>query len=223
MSPGVPGLDPDHSEIEREVELVLGRAAGRRGRGLRWAAVGVVLAGVGGWAFAAGRSLGRDATVVRSPLLGRPAPAFRLATLDGGEAASGDGAGRVLVVNFWASWCVPCQREAPELDAFARRWSGRGVDVVGVVYSDSRREAVAFRDRFGVTYPQALDPGGRTALDFGVFGIPETYVIDGGGTVKAKLIGAVGPGTLDRVVASVQAGRTVTRRNEDYRTSPADP
>ena len=202
-----------------EVDALLARTQTRRFR-WRWAVVGALVVLVVAWAFVAGRSLGRDPQQVRSALLGKPAPPFRLPTLDGGTIDAADWRGEVVVVNFWASWCVPCRAEAPELQAFAERWEGRGVRLVGIVYNDEESEASAFRDRYGLTYPQALDPGGRTAIDFGVFGVPETYVIDGDGTVMAKLVGAVDAATLDRVVASVDAGRTVAEQNDRYRTEP---
>ena len=202
-----------------EVDALLARTRGRRLR-WRWVAVAVVVALVVGWAFVAGQSLGRDPQQVRSALLGKPAPALRLPTLDGGTVDSADWEGEVVVVNFWASWCVPCREEAPELQAFAERWADRGVRLVGIVYNDGESEAAAFRDRYGLTYPQALDPRGRTAIDFGVFGVPETYVIASDGTVRAKLLGAVDGATLERVVASVNDGRTVAEQNDRYRTEP---
>jgi cytochrome c biogenesis protein CcmG/thiol:disulfide interchange protein DsbE len=202
-----------------EVEALLARTRGRRFR-WRWVAVSFVVAVVMGWAFVAGRSLSRDPRQVRSALLGKPAPALDLPTLDGGTVDSADWAGDVVVVNFWASWCVPCREEAPELEAFSQRWQDRGVRLVGIVYNDEESQAAGFRDRYRLTYPQALDPGGRAAIDFGVFGVPETYVIDGDGTVMAKLLGAVDAATLERVVASVNDGRTVAEQNNRYRTQP---
>ena len=212
------GVARDEESPDAEVDALIARAGGRRRPVLRWVLIGVALTVIGGWALVAGRSLGRDARLVRSPLLGKPAPAFDLPGLDGGRVTSRLQPGDILVVNFWASWCVPCQEEAPELQAFAERWEGRGVQLVGIVYNDRRGDAAGFRDRYGLTYPQALDPGGRAALDFGVFGIPETYVIDGRGIVMAKLIGAVSPGVLDDVVVTVRDGRTVSAENDRYRT-----
>ena len=202
-----------------EVDVLLARARGGGFR-WRWVAVAAVVALVVGWALVAGRSLGRDPRQVRSALLGKEAPALRLPTLDGGIVDSAEWHGDVVVVNFWASWCVPCREEAPELQSFAQRWQDRGARLVGVVYNDEESEAAAFRDRYGLTYPQALDPGGRAAIDFGVFGVPETYVIAGDGTVMAKLLGAVDAATLDRVVASVKDGQTVSEQNDRYRTRP---
>ena len=212
-------LERDRDVATDEVDALLARTRSRRFR-WRWVAVGVVVVLVVAWAFVAGRSLGRDPRQVRSALLGKPAPAFELPTLDGGTVDSADWRGDVVVVNFWASWCVPCREEAPELEAFAEQWQERGVRLVGIVYNDEESEAAAFRDRYGLTYPQAFDPGGRAAIDFGVFGVPETYVIAADGTVMAKLLGAVDAATLERVVASVNDGRTVSEQNDRYRTEP---
>jgi cytochrome c biogenesis protein CcmG/thiol:disulfide interchange protein DsbE len=194
-----------------------------RRRWLRWTAGSVAVIAVGAWALVAGSRLGQDPTLVKSPLLGKPAPAFELPLLDGdGSISSSDLQGRPYVVNFWASWCVPCREEAPVLQSFHERWSDRGVVMLGVVYQDTASEAREFRDEFGLTFPQALDPDGIAALDFGVFGIPETYVVDADGIVMAKFIGAVGPTSLDNALAQIEAGQTVTARNDRYRTSPDD-
>ena len=203
-----------------EVDALLAHTTRRRRSRWRWAAVAVAGTVIVGWAFVAGRSLGRDPTVVRSALLGKPAPAFRLRGLDGGQVDSAALRGDAVVVNFWASWCVPCAEEAPELEAFSWRVRGRGVRLVGIVYNDDRAAAAAFRDRFGLTFAQATDPGGRAAIDFGVFGVPETYVINRDGIVLAKLLGAVDAATLQRVVAQVEAGDTISTSNDRYRTGP---
>lgn len=193
-----------------------------RRRWLRWVVGTVAVIAIGAWALAAGSRLGEDPTLVESPLLGKPAPSFELPLLDGGSISSAELDGQPYVVNFWASWCVPCREEAPVLQSFHERWSDRGVVVLGVVYQDTASKAKDFRDEFRLTFPQALDPGGIAALDFGVFGIPETYVVDSRGIVMAKLIGAVGPNTLDIVLTQIEAGQTVTDRNDQYRTGPGD-
>jgi cytochrome c biogenesis protein CcmG/thiol:disulfide interchange protein DsbE len=194
----------------------------RRRHPIRWSVllVGTVL--VLGWAVVAARQLGNDPRLIQSPLLGKPAPAFSLPALEGAQVASTDYAGRLYIVNFWASWCVPCRAEAPHLQAFYERWSPQGVGMVGVVYSDTEENAGAFRDEFGLTYPQAMDPEGRIALDYGVFGVPETYVIDQRGIIMAKMIGAVSATALDQVVSQVLQGEIVSDRNDQYRTAPGD-
>lgn len=189
---------------------------------IRWVILSVGLSLVVGWALVAGSRLGQDPSLVRSPLLGKPAPDFVLPALEGGEVGASDFAGRIYVVNFWASWCVPCRAEAPHLESFYRRWSPRGVGMGGIVYNDSADKATAFREEFGLTFPQAMDPGGRAAIDFGVFGVPETYVVDQRGMVMAKLLGAVGPQTLDQVLEQVLTGQSVATSNDQYRTGPGD-
>jgi len=165
-----------------------------------------------------GGRLGRDATIVRSPLLGKPAPAFDLPVLTGGTLRSSQLVGRPYVVNFWASWCVPCRKEARALESFWQASKDRGVGMIGIVYNDTEEAAAEFRAEFGLSYPQVMDPQGRAALDFGVFGIPETFVVDQRGVVLAKLVGAMAPGTLEQVLDRILAGETVSARNDDYRT-----
>ena len=209
---------PDSAlEQEDRPAMVLGRS---RNRPWRWAAVAVAVSAVVGWAVVAGRQLGRDPTLVKSPLIGRPAPSFSLPGLDGARVASADYRGDIYVVNFWASWCVPCREEAPHLQSFYERWSPEGVGLVGIVYNDHEDKARGFRDEFGLTFAQAMDPGGRAAIDFGVFGVPETFVVDDRGVVMAKLIGAVGPATLDEVLSRIRRGERYTAENDRYRTGP---
>ncbi len=136
----------------------------------------------------------RAPEVAPSPLIGRQAPSFDLGAIDGGSSVDSVGlAGQVIVVNFWASWCVPCREEASTLQRFAQRTAGTGVQLIGVLYSDTRSNALDFRDEFGLTYAPVDDPDGRTAIDFGVRGVPETFIIGPDGRVMARPIGAVGP------------------------------
>ena len=205
----------------RDVEELVERSRKPQHRWRRPAAVIVAAGLLGAWAFAAARSLERDASVVRSPLIGNNAPPFELPALGRGPAVSSVAyEGEILIVNFWASWCVPCRAEAPELEAFARRYAAKGINLVGIVYNDENDEASAFRDEFGLTFPQAIDPGGRAAIDYGVYGVPETYVVDRRGKVMAKLIGATDAATLERVVAAVDAGETFSAKNGQYRKQP---
>lgn len=190
------------------------RAAPRR-RAFRWVAAATAAATVlTGAAF--GMRLGKDPALVDSPLIGKPAPAAVLPALEGGgEVDLSRLRGRVVVVSFWASWCVPCRAEHPELIAAATAYRQSGVTFVGVNYQDQPSSAVRFLDQLGRGdgYRYAADPGSRAALDFGVFGVPETFVIDRSGVVVAKITGpstfALLARTLDDVLAGRRPGSTV--------------
>jgi cytochrome c biogenesis protein CcmG/thiol:disulfide interchange protein DsbE len=178
-------------------------------------AAGAVLIG---FVVILGSRIGKDPTLVRSPLLGKPAPQFSLPRFDQpGRLSSAQLSGRIYVLNFWASWCVPCRRETPALEAFYRQWRPRGMELVGILYNDTVEAALAFRQELGGTWPLVDDPGSRTAIDYGVFGIPETFVIDERGVVMAKLTGAVGPGVLEDMLARLGAGSgPVFSENDEY-------
>jgi len=129
---------------------------------------------------------------IPSPLVGRPAPGFALATLEGAPLELATHRGKVVVLNFWASWCYPaCYEEAP---ALARAWESykdRGVMLVGINIQDKPDPARTFLTRFGHTFPNAPDPAGRVSVDYGVYGVPETFFIDRAGRVRGKHVGAV--------------------------------
>lgn len=146
-----------------------------------------------------------NSTIVRSVLVGKPAPVFELESVDGEVVRSSDFVGRPYVVNFWATWCSECRKEHPYLMSFYDESAPRGVGMVGIVYNDSADKVRSFRAEMGSesAYPDVMDPGGRTALDYGVYGVPETFVIDGNGTIVAKFVGRVRPGDLEGVVASL--------------------
>jgi cytochrome c biogenesis protein CcmG/thiol:disulfide interchange protein DsbE len=119
----------------------------------------------------------------------RPAPQFALDLFAGGTLRMQDFRGRPVVVNFWASWCPPCRDEAPELEAAWRVLRSRGVVFVGVNVWDSEDAAREFLRTFGISYPNGPDPHGRTLIEFGVTGIPETYVVDRAGNLVRRWIG----------------------------------
>ena len=108
-----------------------------------------------------------------------------------------------MVLNFWASWCIPCREEAPLLTAADGTYGPRGVRILGVVYQDSDDNARDFMRRYGQTYPGLLDPDGRTAIDYGVFGIPETFFIDAPGVVRSRQVGALTETDLRRQIEAI--------------------
>ena len=162
-----------------------------------------LLAGVSSLLVLLTVSVGRPADAVDTPIVGRPAPAFDLQALDGGRLSLADLRGSPVVLNFWASWCIPCREEAPLLTAAAADYGARGLRVVGVVYQDSAESARDFMARYGQTYPGLLDPDGRTAIDYGVFGIPETFFIDASGIVRSRQVGAVNADDLGRQIQGI--------------------
>ncbi len=133
-----------------------------------------------------------DPRAIPSPLIGRPAPEFALPLFGGGTLRTIDLRGKVLVVNFWASWCVPaCTDEAPHLQRTWEHYGSRGVVVVGVNIQDREAPARAFIQRFAQTFPNGMDRSGAISIDYGVYGVPETFVIDRQGRIAYKHAGAV--------------------------------
>lgn len=133
--------------------------------------------------------LTRNPDFFPTPLIGEPAPTWHLESLEGDSLALEDLRGKVVVLNFWASWCVPCRAEHGVLLQTARTYSKDDVQVIGMVYDDSRRNAQRFLDALGNDWRHALDPGSRTAIDYGVHGVPETFFLDRDGRIGMKHIG----------------------------------
>ena len=148
-------------------------------------------------------NVARPTGPVDTPIVGRPAPAFDLETLDGRRLTLAELRGSPIVLNFWASWCIPCREEAPLLTAADEQYGPTGLRVVGVVYQDSSENARQFMDRYAQSYPGVLDPEGRTAIDYGVFGIPETFFIDAAGIVRSRQLGAVTAEDLERQIEAI--------------------
>jgi len=137
---------------------------------------------------------------VPSPLVGKPAPDFSLPQLHESDKVFSpkDLAGKVWLLNFWASWCNGCKEEHPVLMQMAK--SGE-VPIYGVDYKDIREEALTWLRRWGNPYPLvAVDEAGRVGINYGVYGVPETYVIDKAGRIRYKQIGPVDQDILEKKI-----------------------
>ena len=119
---------------------------------------------------------------------GDRAPDFKITTDDGRTVTRTNFGGKVLVLNFWASWCAPCVSEAPSLEAFERQMGPQGVVVLGVSIDTNEKRYRQFLERFHITFPTARDPEANLSASYGTFLIPETYVIDSTGQVREKII-----------------------------------
>ena len=133
-----------------------------------------------------------DPRSIPSPLVGRPAAPFTLTAFDGSPVSLEAWRGKVVVVNFWASWCKPaCYDEAPVLERAWRTYRDRGLVVVGVDMQDTPEAARAFIRQFQLSFPNAPDDGGKVAVEYGVYGVPETFFVSRDGRIRRKHVGAV--------------------------------
>ena len=147
-----------------------------------------------------GLGLKHDPREVPSPLIGKPAPAFNLPTLADAQRSlrKEDMLGKVWLLNVWASWCASCRDEHPVLIELAK--SGK-VPIYGLNYKDKRPDGIAWLNRFGDPYVlSAYDVQGRIGIDYGVYGVPETYVIDKQGFIRYKQIGPLDPDTIEKKI-----------------------
>jgi cytochrome c biogenesis protein CcmG/thiol:disulfide interchange protein DsbE len=130
---------------------------------------------------------------VPSPFIGKPAPAFSLARLEDGDKrfTPQDMKGKVWLFNVWASWCTSCRAEHPVLVEFSKR---AAVPIVGLDYMDAREDGNRWLGKFGNPYQLSVfDADGKVGTDYGVYGVPETFVIDKQGVIRLKLTGPVTP------------------------------
>lgn len=162
-----------------------------------------------------------DDDTLPSPLVGTAAPDFRLADLDGGADVSlADLRGRPVVVNFWASWCLACIQEHPALLRAWQRYESRDVAMIGVVYQDTPANARRYVEERGGGWTQLLDPGSRTAIDYGVYGVPETFFIGRDGVVSHKHIGPVTDAVLTEAIEEILRPASAPTTNEEMLRGP---
>ncbi|MCO6188078.1 DsbE family thiol:disulfide interchange protein [Rhizobium sp. L1K21] len=157
---------------------------------------------------------GKDPSVLPSALLNKPAPSLNMQPLEGAntpaltyEAVKG----KLTLVNVWASWCIPCRDEAPELMELAK---DPRIQIVGINYKDKNANALSFLEEFGNPFAAiGVDPNGKAAIDWGVYGVPETYLVDETGKIIYKKVGPFDPDSIQNELmphiekASGQAGR----------------
>ena len=162
----------------------------------------------------------QDPREIPTPLPGKPAPTFALPVFAPGQQPLamkvGDTVrmdalrGKVVVLNVWASWCLECRREHKDLSATALTYAGKPVQFLGVLYRDQTPPALAWIEEMGgQSYPSINDADARTAIDYGVYGVPETFIIDAKGIVVHKEVGAVSEALLRRWIDSL-VPRTTT-------------
>lgn len=128
------------------------------------------------------------------------APDFSFRTFAGDTFSLAEQHGQIVIVNFWASWCVPCRDEAPILQGVWERYRDQGVVLVGVAYLDVERDALAFIDEFGITYPNGLDVGQRIAKRYRIQGVPETFIVGPNGAIVDFHVGPATEGQLDAII-----------------------
>lgn len=177
----------------------------RRVRRVAWLVVPVAVVTVGLLVVLATRPTAAT-RAVDSPLLGRPAPALAGSTIDGKAVRLSDLRGRWVLVNFFATWCVPCRREHPDLVRFAARHAVSGdAVVIGVIFDDGVDAVRQFRRANGGDWPMVTDSDGQIAVDFGVSGVPESFLISPRQIVAAKVLGGVHLEALDRLLTQAKA------------------
>jgi cytochrome c biogenesis protein CcmG/thiol:disulfide interchange protein DsbE len=148
----------------------------------------------------------RDPHDIKTGTIGKPAPVFTLDRLDGsGKVALADLSGKVVVMNFFASWCLPCTQENPALVRVYERYRASDVVMLGVNYQESRDNGLAYVARMGMGWTTVADDDGRVALSYGVFGPPETFFIGPDGVIAGRHIGPIDEETLVTAIETLRA------------------
>lgn len=181
---------------------------------MNWRRVLLVLAGILPLVALLAFGMTRDPKELPSVLPGKPAPEFTLNVLDyaGAPAAPkptvslAEHRGEVVVLNYWASWCLACRDEHRALSEVAERYAGQGVQFYGLLYNDTPQNGVEWiRAMGGQSYPTLLDPNSRTAIDYGLYGVPETFFIAPDGRVAHKHVGPVTDQVLTEWIEKLRA------------------
>lgn len=148
-------------------------------------------------------SPGASSFIVGSPLLGKPAPDFTLTSLDDTPVRLSDYRGRPLIVNFWASWCIPCRDEFPQFVAARAQHAAEGLEILGIIRQDAADAAAAFARQHGASWPLLMDPEETAWKSYQGLGVPSTYFIDRQGVVRATSLGPVSASALPTQLAKI--------------------
>jgi cytochrome c biogenesis protein CcmG/thiol:disulfide interchange protein DsbE len=173
---------------------------------LRWVALGVAII-VAAFAVVLAANVGKDpnADARTSKLTGKPAPAFTVEALNGEQISLASLRGKTVIVNFWNTWCLPCQNELPALQSwYAAHRSDPSIVMLGIVRDDTDAAVRDYVKTQKIPWTVAFDRGSKTALDFGTRGQPETYAISPDGVIVGSILSEVTPSILDQMVAVAQ-------------------
>ncbi len=163
------------------------------------------------------KGLTLNPSIVSSTLIGKPALDFEVEVLEGAawlpklsgnKIKLSDLHGKRLILNFWASWCVSCREEAAQMEKFWEKYRDRGIIILGVAIQDTPEAAREFAKLHGKTYPIALDVSGKTTIDYGVYGVPESFFIDENGIIIHKEAGPITFELLEQINSSYQASQS---------------
>jgi len=183
-----------------------------------WIRLGFIIFIVGGTVGLLAYGFTRDSRYIQSPLIAKQALSFTLTLFNGGTLTLKDLHGKAVLLNFWASWCVPCRAEARTLESAWQKYKDQGVVFLGVNIEDKEADARAFMKEFGITYLNGRDASGKIAVDYGVWGIPETFFIDPQRRITYKHAGEIRAPTIIaklneavRGIVSAEEGKSDSR------------
>jgi cytochrome c biogenesis protein CcmG/thiol:disulfide interchange protein DsbE len=202
-APASAGTLPEGAEAPSETEEPgRGRGAGIAVFvGLLVACVAVVGIALAPRGTSSDTSIGDEA--LKADPVGQQAPDFTAKTLDGSSFTLSSLRGKVVVVNFWASWCSTCKTEAADVAATEKKWRAKGVQFVGIDEQDTPQGAAGYNKQYGIEFPSAVDADLRIKAHYNVTGLPETFVIDPQGVVVAKYISVIDPAVVDQQLAAM--------------------
>jgi cytochrome c biogenesis protein CcmG/thiol:disulfide interchange protein DsbE len=170
--------------------------------GVKWPILAGGLLGTGTLVALLYSGFGTDPMQHEDVMIGKPAATWKLVDLQGQEWSLEALRGKPVVLNFWSSWCLPCKQEHPLLVQAPKLYPD--VTFLGIIYSDEPKAIERYIRQHGSGFSHLVDPGGRTAIDYGVGGVPETLFIDKQGTITYKQIGPLDPRTLEALIARIR-------------------